>query len=111
MDPAERPKIRTYVVLLFIAVNPEYYELSKEERSKLNDPHVKELSKHLKNVSLISLKGTGLSRDILVEVLESRDLIEIEKMIETYKVGAKSKYGTIENVMITEKCMVREMTG
>ena len=35
----------------------------------------------------------------------------IEAMIETYKAGAKAKYGVIEKVIVSEKTMVREMTG
>ena len=111
MDPAEKPKKRVYVVLLFVKVNHEYYELDKRQRAELNNPHVKQLSEHLKYVSITSLQGTGLSRDVLVEVLESKNLIEIEKMIETYKAGSKSKYGIVENVMIMEKCMEKKMTG
>lgn len=111
MDPAEKPEKRLYVVLLFAKVNRDYYELSREKRAELTNPHVKELSKHLTCVSITSLQGTGLSPDIMVEVLESENLLEIEKMIETYKAGAKSAYGIITDVMITEKCMERRMTG
>lgn len=111
MDPAEKPAVRVYVVLLFVKVNPAYYDLTKSERMDLTDPHVKELTRHLKSVSLTSLKATGLSSDIMIEILESSDLLEIEKMIETYKSGRKAKYGIVENVIITEKCMERKMTG
>ena len=111
MDPAEKPEKRIYVVLLFVKVNKDYYELNKSQRKNLTNPHVKKLTKHLKRVSITSLQSTGLSRDIMIEVLESEDLLEIEKMIETYKGGKKSKYGEIENVIITEKCMERKMTG
>lgn len=108
MDPAEKPEKRIYVVLLFVNVNKEYYELSKAQREKLTSPHVKHLSQHLKTVSITSLQSTGLARDIMIEVLESENLLDIEQMIETYKAGAKSKYGAIENVIITEKCMERK---
>jgi len=47
----------------------------------------------------------------MIEILESENLLDIEKMIETYKSGAKSRYGAIENVIITEKCMERKRTG
>lgn len=111
MDPAEKPAIRVYVVLLFVKVNKDYYELHKCEREELTKPHVEKLTEHLKNVSITSLQATGLSADIMIEILESEDLLEIEKMIETYKAGGKAKYGTIENVIITEKCMERKKTG
>jgi hypothetical protein len=111
MDPAEKPAKRIYVVLLFVNVNKDYYSLKKSERAKLTNPHVKELTEHLTTVSLTSLQATGLSKDIMIEVLESENLLDIEKMIETYKAGAKSKYGSIENVIITEKCMERKRTG
>lgn len=111
MDPAEKPAVRVYVVLLFVKVDPAYYELTKSERMDLTDPHVKELTKHLKTVSLTSLKGTGLSTDVMIEILESSDLLEIERMVETYKGGRKAKYGMVENVIITEKCMERKMIG
>lgn len=62
-------------------------------------------------MSLTSLVGTGLSPDIMIEILESEDLLEIEKMIETYKSGEKAKYGRVTNVIVTEKCMVREMNS
>lgn len=111
MDPAEKPDKRIYVVLLFVKVNKDYYQLKKKERINLTNPHVKQLTKHLKNVSITSLQSTGLSRDIMVEVLESESLLDIEQMIETYKSGGKSVYGEIENVIITEKCMERKRTG
>lgn len=111
MDPAEKPEKRIYVVLLFVNVNKEYYSLAKEKRENLTSPHVKQLTDHLKTVSITSLQSTGLSRDVMIEVLESENLLDIEAMIETYKSGEKSKYGTIENVIITEKCMERKMTG
>ena len=111
MDPAEKPEKRIYNVLLFVKVNQEYYALDKQQRADLNTPHVKHLSEHLKHVSILSLQGTGLSRDVLVEVLESESLIEIERMIETYKAGSKAQYGIVENVMIMEKVMEKKMTG
>lgn len=111
MDPAEKPEKRIYNVLLFVKVNQEYYALDKQQRAELNTPHVKHLSEHLKYVSILSLQGTGLSRDVLVEVLESESLIEIERMIETYKSGSKAQYGIVENVMIMEKVMEKKMTG
>jgi hypothetical protein len=64
-----------------------------------------------RKVSITSLQSTGLGRDVMIEILESENLLDIEKMIETYKSGAKSKYGAIENVIITEKCMERKRTG
>ncbi len=111
MDPAEKPEKRIYVVLLFVNVNKDYYDLAKDQREKLTTPHVKQLTNHLKTVSITSLQSTGLSRDIMIEVLESENLLDIEDMIETYKSGAKAKYGAIENVIITEKCMERKLTG
>ncbi|UIK04767.1 hypothetical protein [Neorhizobium galegae] len=111
MDPAEKPEKRIYNVLLFVKVNQAYYALDKQQRAELNNPHVKHLSEHLQYVSILSLQGTGLSRDVLVEVLESESLIEIERMIETYKAGSKAQYGIVENVMIMEKVMERKMTG
>ncbi|RVG87158.1 hypothetical protein CN221_29340 [Sinorhizobium meliloti] len=111
MDPAEKPEKRIYNVLLFVKVNQEYYTLDKQQRAELNNPHVTQLSEHLKYVSILSLQGTGLSRDVLVEVLESESLTEIERMIETYKAGSKAQYGIVENVMIMEKVMERKMTG
>lgn len=111
MDPAEKPEKRIYNVLLFVKVKHEYYSLTKQQRDELNVPHVRHLSGHLEQVSILSLQGTGLSRDVLVEVLESESLTEIEKMIETYKAGRKAQYGIVENVMIMEKVMERKMTG
>ena len=111
MDPAEKPEKRMYVVLLFVDVNPKYYALSKNERANLTNPHVKYLSQHLERVSLTSVKGTGLAKDVMIEILESEDLLEIEKMIETYKSGAKAAYGLVRDIIITEKCMERKMTG
>lgn len=111
MDPRDKPEKRCYVVLLFIEVDHDYYSLESEKRAELTTPHIHDLSKHLSKVSLTSLKSTGLSSDIMIEVLESEDLLEIEKMIETYKSGHKAKYGRVSDVIITEKCMVREMTG
>lgn len=111
MDPAEKPEKRVYVVLLFVDVNQDYYALSKKERESLTRPHVKHLSEHLRKVSITSVQGTGLSKDVMIEILESEDLIEIEKMIETYKAGTKAAYGMVQNVIVTEKCMERRMTG
>ncbi|MCF2905674.1 hypothetical protein L0666_11810 [Octadecabacter sp. CECT 8868] len=111
MDPRERPEKRRYVVLVFVDVNPDYYELGEKKRADLTAPHIKELTEHLKYVSLVSLRGTGLAEDTMIEVLESDSLIEIEKMMDTYKAGRKAAYGRIKNVIVTEKCMVREMTG
>ena len=59
----------------------------------------------LENVSLTSLKGSGLSSDLMIEVIESEDLNAIEKMIDVYKSGAKASYGLIENVIVTRKGM------
>lgn len=111
MDPREKPDKRRYVVLVFVDVNPMYYELGREKRDELTAPHIKDLTKHLKNVSLVSLKGTGLAQDTMIEILESDSLLEIEKMMDTYKAGRKAQYGRVSNVIVTEKCMVREMTG
>ena len=111
MDPAEKPAKRVYVVLLFVNVNKDYYDLKKTERAELTNPHVTQLSTHLRTVSITSLQSTGLSKDVMIEILESESLLDIEKMIGTYKSGAKSKYGTIENVIVTEKCMERKRTN
>jgi len=111
MDPALKPERRMYVVLLFVQVDKNYYDLGKSKREELTAPHVKKLSEHLKCVSITSLQSTGLAGDIMIEVLESENLLEIEKMVETYKAGAKSRYGAIKDVIITEKCMELKMTG
>lgn len=92
-------------------VNKDYYDLKKAEREELTNPHVKQLTTHLKTVSITSLQSTGLGRDVMIEILESESLLDIEKMIETYKSSAKSRYSAIENVIITEKCMERKRTG
>lgn len=111
MDPSYKSGKRSYVVLVFVDVNPEYCELETKRRAELTKPHIDELEVHLKDVSLMSLKATGLSSDKMIEVLESENLTSIEKMLETYKAGAKSRFGRISNVIVTEKGMVREMTG
>ena len=111
MDPRDKPEKRRYVVLVFVDVDPRYYTFKSEKRARLTEPHIEELTRHLETVSLMSLKGTGLARDTMIEVLESDNLLDIEGMMETYKSGAKSRYGRISNVIITEKGMVREMTG
>ena len=111
MDPRERPEKRRYVVLVFVDVNPDYYELGESKRADLTAPHIKELTEHLDQVSLVSLRSTGLAQDSLIEILESDDLVAIERMLDTYKAGRKAQYGRISNVIVTEKCMVRDMTG
>lgn len=111
MDPREKPEKRRYVVLAFVDVDPKYYRFAAEKRRALTAPHVEALTEHLEDVSLTSLKGTGLARDVMIEVLESENLLSIERMLETYRAGAKARYGRIRDVIVTEKGMVREMTG
>jgi hypothetical protein len=77
----------------------------------LTAPHVKKPSEHPKSVSITSLQSADLASDIMIEVLESESLLEIEKMVEIYKSSAKSRYSLIENITITEKCMELKMTG
>ncbi|WP_308916475.1 hypothetical protein [Jannaschia sp. LMIT008] len=111
MDPHSTSGKRRYVVLAFVDVDPHYYELGREKRVDLTRPHIEELEEHLSDVSLVSLKTTGLSRDRMIEILESDSLESIERMLDRYKSGAKSRYGRISEVIVTEKGMVREMTG
>ena len=103
---------RRYVVLLFVNVDRDYYALDHCKREELSAPHIKQLSEYLKTVSVTSLQTTGLTEgSTMIEILESENLADIEAMIETYKAGAKAKYGVIEKVIVSEKTMVREMTG
>ena len=112
MDATKKCEKRTYTVLVFVDVDKRYYSLDREERERLTRPHVEELSKSLKDVSITTLKNTGLStgfsglpKDVMIEVLESDNLQSIERMIENYKATEKAQYGTIAHVLVTEKCM------
>ena len=111
MGPIDPSAPRVYVVLVFVNVSREYYEQTNAQRDALTAPHIQQLTPYLKSISLTSLRSTGLSPDIMIEVLESNDLLAIEKMIETYKAGAKAAFGAIEKVIITEKGMVLPATG
>ena len=111
MDPREKPERRHYVVLVFLDVDPKYYTFKSEKRAELTAPHIDELTEHLETVSLMSLKGTGLAQDVMIEVLQGESLTDIERMMDTYKAGAKSRYGRVRDVIVTERGMMREMTG
>ena len=105
MYPLSKYEEPTYVALVFVNVNPEYYELGDKKRKELTKPHIEELEEYLEHLSLTSLKGSGLSKDLMIEVIESKDLNAIEKMVDTYKAGAKAKFGFVENVILTRKGM------
>ena len=111
MDPREKPEKRQYVVLVFLDVDPKYYTFKSEKRAALTEPHIDALTEHLETVSLLSLKGTGLAQDVMIEVLQSESLTDIERMMDTCKAGAKSRYGRVRDVIVTERGMMREMTG
>lgn len=95
----------TFVALVFVQVDPKYYELKQSKRKELTKPHIEELGLFLEKCSLTSLKGSGLSSDLMIELIESEDLNTIEKMIDVYKAGAKASYGSIEKVIVTRKGM------
>lgn len=107
MDPTRKPQKRTYVVLLFVDVHRNWFEASKDERVRITSTHVDELRPYLKEVSLTSLQGTGLSKHTMIEILESESLVAIESMIETFKEGAKAAYGSVSDVLIMEKGIER----
>ena len=107
MDPTIKPEERIYVVLLILDVKQSWFDLERKTRAELTNPHVTNLGKHLKEVTLTSLQGTGLSKYDMVEILESKNLQAIEAMIEEFKTGDKAQHGTIRDIIIMEKGIER----
>ena len=98
MDPRERPEKRRYVVLVFVDVNPDYYELGESKRADLTAPHIKELTEHLDQVSLVSLRSTGLAQDSLIEILESDDLVE--EVVAEVRTLSSSGFSTEQSIVM-----------
>jgi len=90
---------QTYVSLVFVRINPEWYALPEDKRLEMVRSHIKDMTPHLARVSRTAIAGTGSSKYDHIEILEAEQMEPITRALRVFKAGAKAKYMEIVDVV------------
>lgn len=95
-----------YIGMLFLKLKPEYFALGKEKILDISRNHAKDLSKHARNLTHIVSTGIHATYD-QVTLIEADTLEEIYDATIDFKLGAKSAYIEIVDVVVGIKAPPR----
>lgn len=95
-----------YVGFLFMKISPEYFQLGADGIREVSEAHARDLAKFAKMLTHVVCSGVSGKYD-QVTIVEADSLEEIHNAATAFRMGAKSRYIEIADVVIGMKAPPR----
>ena len=99
-----------YVGMLFMKMSQEYFSLGRKGMSKINAPHVRDLSKYSPQLAHIVCTGMDERYD-QITIIEADTLEEIHNAAVDFRMGAKAAFIDVVQVIVGIKAPPRKQAN
>ncbi|MFH0176661.1 hypothetical protein ACIA6D_30840 [Streptomyces cacaoi] len=99
-----------YMGLLFLRIDPSYFELGREGIHDVSAAHARDLAKWAKQLTHIVTSGLNGKYD-QVTIIEADTLEEIHAAATDFRMGAKGKYIEVSDVIVGVKAPPRGLAN
>lgn len=97
-----------YIGLLFMKIKPEYFALGRDGIHEVSAAHARDLAKFAKQLTHVVTSGVDGRYD-QVTIVEAESLEQIHAAATEFRMGAKSQYIEISDIVIGMKAPPRAL--
>ncbi|WP_308403930.1 hypothetical protein [Streptomyces sudanensis] len=99
-----------YIGLLFMQIDPAYFELGREKIHEVSAAHARDLSKWAKQLTHVVTSGLNGKYD-QITLIEADTLEEIHAAATDFRMGAKGRYISVSDVIVGVKAPPRGLAN
>ncbi|URM91337.1 hypothetical protein LUW75_16670 [Streptomyces sp. MRC013] len=99
-----------YIGLLFMHIDPAYFELGREKIHEVSAAHARDLSKWTKQLTHVVTSGLNGKYD-QITLVEADSLEEIHAAATDFRMGAKGRYIEVSDVIVGVKAPPRGLAN